>query len=144
VEGLMRGKRPGRGLLTRSCRGTLIGAMKRRTFLSAGAATLAGCASTPTPEASEKAAVPGGPTSEQLEEALAKQVLNLDRLDEPVLIDAAELWGNHGEQIVRARSRDGAEGTSFSNGRDSFHPVLESQIIPSVLNKDARQWESEL
>ena len=117
--------------------------MHRRTFLNASAAALAGCTSS-APPPPEKAAAPAGPTAEQLEEALAKPVLDLSSLTEPVVIDAIELWENDGEQIVRVRSRDGAEGISFSNGRDSFHPVLQSQITPFLIGKDARQWEREL
>jgi L-alanine-DL-glutamate epimerase-like enolase superfamily enzyme len=118
--------------------------MNRRSFLSAGAgATLAGCATNTAPEVS-KSEAPAGPTTEQLEEALAKRVLDLSGIDSPVIIDSVELWENNGEQIVRVRSRDGAEGISLSNGRDSFYPVLQSSIIPFLKDKDARQWESEL
>ena len=116
--------------------------MNRRSFLSAGAAaTLAGCASEAVPETAPQ---PAGPTTAQLEEALAKPVLDLSALTSPVVIDAIELWENHGDQIVRVRSRDGAEGISFSNGRDSFYPILESAITPFLIGKDARQWETEL
>lgn len=118
--------------------------MKRRSFLSAAAgATLAACAS-PAPEAPEKAAAPSGPTTAELEASLAKPVLDLSGIDSPVVLDAVELWENHGEQIVRVRSKDGAEGISFWNRRNNFYPILESQIIPFLLGKDARQWESDL
>ncbi len=117
--------------------------MKRRTLLSAaGAALLSSCAR-PSPESNERDA-PADPAEAELEAALAKPTLDLAGLDEPVIIDAIEVWENHGEQIVRVRSTDGAEGISFWNRRRNFYPLIESEITPYLLGKDARRWESEL
>jgi L-alanine-DL-glutamate epimerase-like enolase superfamily enzyme len=118
--------------------------MERRSFLATGAAALAGCASPSSPEASVGVHTHSGPISEDLEAALAKPTLDVSGIDSPVILDSIELWENNGEQIVRVRSKDGAEGISFSNGRDSFYPILQSEIIPFLIGKDARLWESEL
>ena len=91
------------------------------------------------PEASD-----GRPSVEELDRAAAAPLLKLDGLSSPVIIDSIQLLQRGREQVVHVRSKDGAEGISFTNGRPYFQPILEQLIIPFFIGKDARQLESEL
>lgn len=84
------------------------------------------------------------PTVEELDRAAAAPLLKLDGLTSPVIIDSIQLLQRGREQIVHVRSKDGAEGISFTNGRPNFQPILEDRIVPFFIGKDARQLESEL
>jgi len=84
------------------------------------------------------------PTIEQLDQAAATPLLRLDGITSPVIIDSIQLLQRGKEQIVHVRSKDGAEGISFTNGRPNFRAVLEDRIIPFFIGKDARLLESEL
>ncbi len=86
----------------------------------------------------------GRPTVEELDRAAAAPLLKLDGLSSPVIIDSIQLLQRGREQVVHVRSKDGAEGISFTNGRPYFQPILEQLIIPFFIGKDARQLESEL
>jgi len=95
--------------------------------------------SAPAPSATN-----ANPTIEQLDQAAAAPLLNLDGITSPVIIDSIQLLQRGKEQIVQVRSKDGAEGISFTNGRPNFRAVLEDRIIPFFIGKDARLLESEL
>ena len=114
--------------------------LNRRQFLAASAA-LAGCASESSPIAGEPSS---GPTVAALDAAAAKPVLDLSGLASPVIIDSIRLLEKDGEQFVHVRSKDGAEGVSLTNRRTFLGPMLAERIVPFLIGKDARQWESEL
>ena len=84
------------------------------------------------------------PTVEELDQAAATPLLKLDGITSPVIIDSIQLLQRGNEQIVHVRSKDGAEGISFTNGRPNAQPILEGRIIPFFIGKDARLLESEL
>ena len=80
----------------------------------------------------------------ELERALAKPVLDVSGIAEPVIIDSLRLLEKNGEQIVHVRSTDGAEGISFSNGRKELVELFRSRFVPFWVGKDARKLESDL
>ena len=85
------------------------------------------------------------PRYEALDEAAAAPVLRLAGLDEPVLIDTITLLKKGREYYVHVRSKDGAEGLAFTNGRAPYyHPILNQLIVPYFLGKDARDLERHL
>lgn len=85
------------------------------------------------------------PTIEALEQAAAAPVLLLDGLDAPVIIESIQLLKQDREYYVLARSTDGAEGLSFTNGRaPHFYPILNKLISPYFIGKDARDLEEHL
>ena len=113
----------------------------RRRFLelAAGAGALS-CAT-----GAESAAAPRRVTVEALDKAAAAPVLNLQRLNSPVIIESIDLLRKGNEYFVRVRSKDGAEGISLSNGRAPYvHPILNRLIVPYFIGKDARRLESHL
>ena len=122
--------------------------LNRRRFLEstvcAGAASMiSGCSA--IRERSRKG--PRGPrvTAEQLEPAAAEPTLNLAGLDAPVVIESIELLRKGREYFVHVRSRDGAEGVSVTNSRAVYlHPILNRQVIPYFIGKDARDLEAHL
>jgi L-alanine-DL-glutamate epimerase-like enolase superfamily enzyme len=80
-----------------------------------------------------------------LQHAAARPVLQLKRLNTPVIIESIELLRKGREYFVRVRSKDGAEGVSVDNGRMGLlHPILNRLIIPYFVGKDARDWEEHL
>src|SRR5919109_596449 len=84
------------------------------------------------------------PTVEQLDRAAARRVLHLDALQAPVTIASLELLRNGRPFLVRARSRDGAEGLIVPNAdrlRDVY-PVFLHRVQPFFLGKDARELEA--
>lgn len=119
----------------------MIGAMNRRRFLAASAGGFAAC-SQPSGEPASPAAT--GTSAADLEAALAKPILNLAGLDEPLIIDSIRLLEKDGEQYVHVRTRDGAEGLSLTNRRPYFTGILRDRVIPFFIGKDARQLESSL
>ena len=111
----------------------------RRDFIAASAASAswAACGGPPIPEAT-------GPSTRDLDVAVAKPVLDLSGLDTPLIIDSIRLLENGGEQFIHVRTKDGAEGVSLTNGRRYLGPILRDLVIPFLLGKDARKLESEL
>ena len=113
-------------------------ASRRRDFLAAALAAgpVAACGGSSEPTA--------GPSTEDLDAAAARPVLDVSDLAEPLIIDSIRLLEKDGERFVHVRSKDGAEGLSVTNGRDYLAPILEECVIPFFLGKDARKLESEL
>ena len=82
------------------------------------------------------------PSIAALDEAAAKPVLILDGLTEPVTIASIQLLKDDREYYVHVRSKDGAEGLAFTNGRARYaHPILDQLVIPYFIGKDARALE---
>jgi L-alanine-DL-glutamate epimerase-like enolase superfamily enzyme len=80
-----------------------------------------------------------------LQRAAARPVLQLKRLNTPVIIESIELFHKGREYYLRVRSKDGAEGISLDNGRmNLLHPILHNLVIPYFIGKDARDWEEHL
>ncbi|MFC1604885.1 mandelate racemase/muconate lactonizing enzyme family protein [Planctomycetota bacterium] len=81
----------------------------------------------------------------ELEKAAEAPVLQLDGLDSPLVIKSIELLRKGRDYILRVRSKDGAEGVSIPNSRpDILQPILNKQVIPYFIGKDARDLESHL
>ncbi len=112
----------------------------RRRFLSAAgaASALAACGGAPD------ARKPAGPSVEALEAALAKPVLDVSSITQPVIIESVQLLEKNGEQMVLVRSKDGAEGLSFTNGRSYLTDLFRDRFVPFFVGKDAREIESML
>ena len=85
------------------------------------------------------------PSTEALEQAAEAPILKLDNLKTPVIIESIQLLKKDREYYVLARSKDGAEGLAFTNGRaPHLHPILNKLIIPYFIGKDARDLEEHL
>lgn len=112
--------------------------ISRRNFLAVGAG--AGALSTlPVHSAFARSA---DATDKILEQATARPVLDLKSFTSPVIIESVELLRKGREHFVRVRSKDGAEGISVDDGRmDILHPILNRQVIPYFIGKDARDLE---
>ena len=79
------------------------------------------------------------------EKAAAKPVLQLHRLDHPVIIDSIDVLRKGRDHFVRVRSRDGAEGISLDDGRmEIIRPILSRLVIPYFRGRDARDLEEHL
>ena len=115
--------------------------ISRRNFLAVGAG--AGALSTlPVRSAFARSA---DATDKILEQAAARPVLDLQGFTSPVIIESVELLRKGREHFVRVRSKDGAEGISVDDGRmDILHPILNRQVIPYFIGKDARDLEEHL
>ena len=108
--------------------------LNRRNLLELAAGTgmlslVQGCHSTSskTGALSRKSGV----TLEKLEKAAGAPVLHLDGADSPLVIESIELLRKGRDTFVRVRSKDGAEGLAFTNGRaPHFHPILSQLVIP--------------
>lgn len=85
-----------------------------------------------------------GPSTEALDAAAARSVLDVSNLDSPLIIDSIRLLEKDGDQFVHVRSADGAEGLSVTNGRPYLAGILADRVIPFFLGKDARKLETEL
>ena len=86
------------------------------------------------------------PTLEELDQAAAKPVLQLDSLASPVKIASMELLRNGRVFLVRVRSTDGAEGLAVPNAdrlMDTY-PIFLNHIAPYLMGQDAREWEAHL
>ena len=85
------------------------------------------------------------PDIDALDAAAAAPVLERGRLDAPVIIDSIRLLRKEREYYVHVRSKDGAEGLAFTNGRAPyFFPILNQLVIPYFIGKDARDLEEHL
>lgn len=79
---------------------------------------------------------------EILDEAAEKNVLELKEFNFPIIIESIKLLKADNEYYVHVRSRDGAEGLGFTNGRASYlHPILTQLVIPYFIGRDARDLE---
>jgi L-alanine-DL-glutamate epimerase-like enolase superfamily enzyme len=84
-------------------------------------------------------------TTEELEEAAGRSILQLDGVDSPLVIQSIELLQKGREYFVRVRSKDGAEGVAVTNSRAEYlYPILNKLVIPYFIGKDARDLESHL
>lgn len=119
----------------------------RRDFLgtaAAGSATALLTACGGAKEHGTQSTQEAGPSIEALDLAAAQPILQLDGLNNPVIIESIRLVRNEGEHFIHVRAKDGAEGISVTNSRAEYlHPLL-GQIVPFLIGKDAREWESEL
>ena len=118
--------------------------MKRRDFLSGAVGTAwmvnIACRSTQQQQATS---LPR-PSMEELKAAAAKPVLNVQDINSPVIIDSIQVFQKDRDQFVYIRSKDGAEGISVTNRRPYLIPILKELIVPFLIGKDARQWETQL
>ncbi|MBT9780020.1 mandelate racemase/muconate lactonizing enzyme family protein [Clostridium sp. MCC353] len=81
-------------------------------------------------------------SSAELDQVLESEVLDLRGLDQPVIIESIELLFNCGQYFVRTVSKDGLTGISVTNDRVRFcYPILQQQIAPYFIGKDARDLE---
>jgi len=74
----------------------------------------------------------------------AAPVLKQDGLTSPVVIDSIRPLKRKNEFLVHVRSKDGAEGVSFTNPPRApyLSPILKQLIIPFFIGKDARDLEN--
>ena len=81
---------------------------------------------------------------EELDRAAAAPVLKLDGISSPVVIDSIRLLKKGGDFLVHVRSKDGAEGVSFTDPPRANYlaPILQRLIIPFLIGKDARDLEN--
>ncbi len=84
------------------------------------------------------------PSLEELDRVAAAPVLNLDRLTSPVMIDSIRLLKKKNQFLVHVRSKDGAEGVSFTNPprAEYLSAILKQLVIPFFIGKDARDLEN--
>ena len=81
-------------------------------------------------------------SSAELDQVLESEVLDLRGLDQPVIIESIVLLFNCGQYFVRTVSKDGLTGISVTNDRVRFcYPILQQQIAPYFIGKDARDLE---
>jgi L-alanine-DL-glutamate epimerase-like enolase superfamily enzyme len=115
--------------------------LSRRGFLAVGASAGAFSILPVRPAFARSAAA----TDKVLEQVAAKPVLDLKSITNPVIIESIELLRKGREHFVRVRSKDGAEGISVDDGRmNILHPILNRQVIPYFIGKDARDLEGHL
>lgn len=83
------------------------------------------------------------PTGAELDHIAAKPVLLPTGLSRPLIIDSIRLLKKDKEYMVHVRSKDGAEGVSFTNPPRAGYlgPVLKTLVFPYLLGKDARNLE---
>ena len=113
----------------------------RRAFLRAS--TAAGVLGAVRP-GSAAAGEPPADLGRRLREAVAAPALRRDLFPRPVLLAGVDLIRNGRYFLVRARSKDGAEGLAEGNGAvlDSAWPILAKRVAPFFAGKDARDLES--
>jgi len=89
-------------------------------------------------------ATPEGDRYLALDAAAARPVLDRTLFPAPVILSSIEFLRNGDHFLVRVRSTDGAEGLAVSNERDIgyLYPVAQRLMVPFLLGKDARDWES--
>lgn len=124
---------------------TLPARVTRRTCLTAVAAPL-GLSLARTGRARELQTDSPPASDEELAAIMRQPVLHLDGVPQPVILESLELLRNDGEYLVRARSRDGAEGVIVANSsrlRETF-PIFLNRVAPFFPGKDARELETHL
>jgi L-alanine-DL-glutamate epimerase-like enolase superfamily enzyme len=82
----------------------------------------------------------------ELERLAREPVLQADLFPEPVILESLDLLRNGEEILVRARSKDGAEGLSVTNSHWLFdtHPIFLRRVAPLLLGRDMRDLETHL
>lgn len=119
----------------------------RRCFLRqsvASGALLAGGTALPFGAgARNSGAVSPTELDETLGAILLKPVLKKEFFPNPVILESVEMLRHGNEYIIRARSKDGAEGYAVSNhGRmDNLWPFFVQQVAPFFKGKDARDLD---
>ncbi len=85
-----------------------------------------------------------GPAPDELDQAEAEPVLEIESLRSPVNIASMELLRTGQTFLVRVRSTDGAQGLAVANGSRLIdtYPIFLNHVAPFCVGKDARQWES--
>lgn len=87
----------------------------------------------------------GGVSIETLDQAANKKILHLEGINSPIIIDSIQLLKQGSHYIVHVRSKEGAEGISFHNGRGPYlYPLLHKCVIPFFKGRDARGIEDDL
>jgi L-alanine-DL-glutamate epimerase-like enolase superfamily enzyme len=82
-------------------------------------------------------------SSSDLEEAAMAKVLKTSLFTSPVKIETIKLFKYKDYYFVKARSTDGAEGIAFTNNKITYlYPLLQQQVIPFFIGKDARDLEA--
>jgi L-alanine-DL-glutamate epimerase-like enolase superfamily enzyme len=110
----------------------------RRHFLGSAAVVAGGIAANRSLAAERVVSV------DQLDQILARPVLQLEPVKEPVIIESIEMLRRGEDYFVRMRSRDGVEAYTFPNpGKiDVALPVFFKDVVPVFLGKDARDLQS--
>ena len=84
-------------------------------------------------------------TEEELVQAASRPVLKQEAFASPVIIESIECLNRGRDELIRVRSKDGAEGISLTNSRGRYlFPILKQLIVPYFLGKDARDLEKHL
>jgi L-alanine-DL-glutamate epimerase-like enolase superfamily enzyme len=113
----------------------------RRLFLQgAASAGVLGTIGTKSAAAGEAKA----DLARRLQQAAAAPVLRPDTFPRPIVLSEVELLRSGKHFLVRARSKDGAEGLAEANGAvlDSAWPILTRRVAPFFAGKDARDLDS--
>src|SRR5580692_11715909 len=112
----------------------ILEAMNRRNFIqtSASAALLAASSSS-SPAADADTAI----------QEWQQPVFDLHKkIASPIKIASIDLLQSGRQFFLRTRSTDGAEGLILTKDMEDFIPILHRRVIPSFLNKDARDIET--
>ncbi len=113
--------------------------MNRRNFVktSTGAALLA-ASSSPASAAFDTASDADTATPDW-----QQPVFDLHKkITSPVKIASIDLLQSGKQFFLRTRSTDGAEGLILTKDMEDFIPILHRRVIPTFLNKDARDIET--
>ena len=80
----------------------------------------------------------------ELDRVAAAPVLRTAGLTSPVIIDSLDLLKRGDEYLVRVRSKDGAEGVSFTNPprAEYLDKILKQLVFPFFKGKDARDLDT--
>lgn len=116
-----------------------------RRQLLAGAATAAAAAGTRGRGPRAMGPLHAAPVDmTELDRAAAAPVTRTAGLTSPVIIDSLELLRRDDEYLVRVRSKDGAEGISFTNPprAEYLDTILKQLVFPFFIGKDARELDS--
>lgn len=111
----------------------------RRNFMLSSAAVGVGTLTSKPSNAASNSI----PSNEELEKIVNQKVLDTSLLKNPVMIDSLELLKSGSFYIVRARSKEGAEGIAVANGKAAtLYPIFQKLVAPYFIGKDARDLES--
>jgi L-alanine-DL-glutamate epimerase-like enolase superfamily enzyme len=109
--------------------------MNRRNFVksSAGAALFA---------ASSSASAADGDKDSAIQDWQAPVFDLHKKIASPIKIASIDLLQSGKQFFLRTRSTDGAEGLILTKDMEDFIPILHRRVIPTFLNKDARDIET--